>query len=106
MFSDGVFTAVDASYPQPYTYPQQYTYSQQYSGQYGTGNQQATVRNGYVWQQRIGQVISVNPASQSPSVVYYPTNRNPYEGRPVLTMLHNFFKWKLCVLSAFTRSRC
>ncbi|CAD6243391.1 GSCOCT00014260001.2-RA-CDS [Cotesia congregata] len=69
-FSDGVFTAVDA-------YPQQYPYSQQYSGQYGSGNQQATVENGNVVQQTIGQIWSFNPPPQSPPAVYYPTNRNP-----------------------------
>nr|QZB49104.1 BV-like protein [Cotesia vestalis bracovirus] len=108
-FSEGGFTAVDAFpqqylYSQQYTYPQQYIYPQQYSGQYGTDNQQATLGNGYILQQHVGQIVSVNPGSASQSVIYYPTtNGNPYEGRPVLTFLDNVHKWKLCVLSGFTR---
>ncbi|CAG9566071.1 unnamed protein product [Danaus chrysippus] len=95
-FSEGVFTVVDA-------YPQKYAYPKQYSEQYGTSYQQA-VAVGSVLQQPVGQMVSANPAPQSPSVVFYPAPEvNPYEGRPFLTWLNRIFKWKLCVLSFFTR---
>nr|QZB49100.1 BV-like protein [Cotesia vestalis bracovirus] len=74
--------------------------------QYGHHNKQGKVENGDLYQIDINQILTwiqiqkekSTPAAPSPR----PRNHNPYEGRPVLTLLHNMHKWKLCFISFFT----